>query len=79
LTLARDPKWDTGKVKDISPGSGWSSPGDLAAVGDTLYFRASDGATGYELWKSDGTQAGTVQVIDLSPGSPAGLDRIFKW
>ncbi len=34
----------------------------------TLYFQASDGTNGSELWKSDGTSAGTVQVRDLLPG-----------
>ncbi len=33
----------------------------------TLYFLASDGTTGIELWKSDGTSAGTVLVRDVLP------------
>jgi trimeric autotransporter adhesin len=33
-----------------------------------LYFRASDGIHGYELWTSDGTEAGTVMVKDILPG-----------
>ena len=37
----------------------------LAVVGSTLYFRASDGVNGYELWKSDGTEAGTAMVKDI--------------
>ena len=40
-------------VKDISSGSGSSSPDYLTAVGNTLYFGANDG-NGDELWKSDG-------------------------
>jgi ELWxxDGT repeat protein len=43
----------------------------LADLGGTLLFRADDGATGAELWKSDGTAAGTVQVADLATGSAA--------
>ncbi len=35
----------------------------------TLYFRANDGANGTELWKSDGTSAGTVLVRNISPGA----------
>ena len=48
-------------VKDISPGPGRLSPqpGWLTAVGGTLYFHADDGIHGHELWKSDGTEAGT--------------------
>src|SRR5262249_30175752 len=38
-------------------------------VNGTLFFTADDsGATGRELWKSDGTAAGTVLVKDIRPG-----------
>src|SRR5262249_26341012 len=61
-------------VKDIRPGSAYgfplsSSPRDLTAVGDELFFSANDGISGRELWKSDGTAAGTVLVKDIRPGS----------
>src|SRR5580704_11931564 len=32
-------------------------------------FNADDGVDGVELWKSDGTAAGTVMVKDIDPGS----------
>src|SRR3954447_14515934 len=38
-------------------------------VNGTLYFTANDGSHGRELWKSDGTSAGTVLVKDINPGS----------
>ncbi|MBL4613528.1 MAG: DUF4347 domain-containing protein [Magnetovibrio sp.] len=57
----------TEMVKDINTGGG-SNPYNFAAVGSTLYFRASDGTNGYELWKSDGTVGGTVMVKDINPG-----------
>ncbi len=41
----------------------------LTDVNGTLFFRAADGESGYELWKSDGTTAGTVMVKDSTPGS----------
>lgn len=47
-----------------------SSPDNLIAIGNTLYFTANDGVHGNELWKSDGTAAGTVLVKDINPGSP---------
>ena len=40
----------------------------LTAVGNTLFFQAYDGVNGGELWKSDGTAAGTVLVKDIRPG-----------
>jgi ELWxxDGT repeat protein len=38
-----------------------------------LYFSADDGSSGYELWVSDGTAAGTVRLSDLNPGIPSSL------
>ena len=38
---------------------------DVVAVGNQVFFVASDGAHGYDLWVSDGTAAGTRRVIDL--------------
>jgi ELWxxDGT repeat protein len=42
-------------VADINPGSGWSNPGGLTTVGNTVVFFAYDDTNGYQLWKSDGT------------------------
>jgi ELWxxDGT repeat protein len=38
-------------------------------VNGTLFFAANDGLSGEELWKSDGTAAGTVLVRDINQGS----------
>ena len=62
-------------VKDIRPGSGSSDPLDLTNVNGTLFFRAWDSVNGTELWKSDGTEAGTVMVKDIRPGSGSSNPR----
>jgi ELWxxDGT repeat protein len=46
-----------------------SDPSNLTAIGNTVYFTADDGIHGTELWKSDGTAAGTVMVKDINPGA----------
>jgi ELWxxDGT repeat protein len=53
-------------VKDIDPDDGYySGPSGLTDVAGTLFFAADDGTHGQELWKSDGTKSGTVQVRDI--------------
>jgi ELWxxDGT repeat protein len=54
-------------VRDISP-SGASSPAELTPIGNTLFFTA-DGKGGRELWKTDGSQAGTMRVKNIRPGA----------
>src|SRR5439155_200257 len=60
-------------VKDINPGSGSSDPISLTNVNGTLFFAADDGSDGIELWKSDGTAAGTALVKDIGPGAGSSL------
>src|SRR5262245_15220552 len=67
-------------VADINPGSASANPGNLVAVGATIYFTASDTIHGQELWKSDSTAAGTMMVKDLNLGtgssSPGSLTNV---
>jgi ELWxxDGT repeat protein len=50
-----------------------SNPRDIVEVGSTAFFTANDGAHGAELWKSDGTQAGTALVKDIRPGAAGSI------
>jgi ELWxxDGT repeat protein len=59
------------QVKDINDG-GSSNVEHLTNVGGILYFSAA-GSGGRELWKSDGTEDGTVRVKNIRPG-PDGSD-----
>ena len=54
-------------VRDIRPASASSGLSNFVAVGGILFFTANDGSSGMELWKSDGTAAGTVIVRDINP------------
>ena len=78
-------------VKDINTVKGNSNPNDkgdaltrsaevekLYVVGKTLYFRASDGKRGVELWKSDGTERGTKLVKDINPAAPDPINTACK-
>ncbi len=56
-------------VKAINPGSEWSFLEDPVNFNGTLYFGADDGTNGNELWKSNGTEEGTVLTCDINPGS----------
>lgn len=78
----------TRMVKEIVPGSqgpfdDLDSSGDPTLTwahveaGGQIYFAANDGATGFELWRTDGTEAGTYLLKDILPGpvGPFGIHQ----
>jgi len=56
-----------------------SSPGGLGTVGNTTYFFATLPDTGTELWKTDGTAAGTLLVSDICPGQCSGVEQDYGY
>ncbi|MCA9095064.1 MAG: hypothetical protein KDA68_16375 [Planctomycetaceae bacterium] len=52
----------TSIVKDIYPGSSGSTPNSLTAISDGLLFFATDPLLGKQLFKTDGSDAGTLPI-----------------
>jgi ELWxxDGT repeat protein len=52
----------------------------ITAAGGAVWFSAVDAASGRELWRSDGSAAGTRRVVDLIPG-PTGANptELVAW
>lgn len=62
--------WTASLVSDIDRRSGAesSTPREFTRLGRSIYFSASSPSHGNELWRSDGTAAGTRLVKDIRPG-----------
>ncbi len=63
-------------VKDIVPtgtqpltGNASFRPASLVSLNGTVYYSAFDPRYGREVWKSNGTAAGTVLLKDIIPGT----------
>lgn len=63
-------------LKDINPnGNGFQNDqrsyvrlGNFKKFNNELYFFADNGTNGMEIWKTDGTTAGTIMLKDSNPG-----------
>ncbi len=55
-------------VEDLRVGSKGSTPENLTFVGNTLFFSATDGTVGRELWKLSPPYTDAVLVKDINPG-----------
>jgi ELWxxDGT repeat protein len=65
-----DPILNVEIVKDINQttrGTGFDE-WQWVVISDVIFFKASVDEYGWELWKSDGTEEGTVMVKDIRPG-----------
>lgn len=66
-------------VEDIAGGSASSFPSGLTAMAGELYFSASDGVSGTELWRYDPAASGGAgaaqQVADIRSGSGSASPR----
>ena len=67
------------QVKDINPSQPEVivyEPGlESEGVGSLFYFVANDGAHGSEVWRTDGTAAGTFLLKDVCPGACSPFPR----
>ena len=68
-------------VRDINPGPTGTLMSNFYATDTLVYFRASQPPYGSEVWRSDGTPAGTFMVEDLKTGfnesaNPAVFSRL---
>jgi len=70
----------TRMVRELQTGnenSKQSSPSQFVLAGNKVFFRAFSDATGWDLWVTDGTSAGT-RALDLNPGRPDSyFDQVY--
>lgn len=77
-------------LRDINPGSASALFGNFTnnfnfdqltpinnGTANLLYFKANNGSIGRELWRTDGTTAGTILVADLDTDAGFGSDPEF--
>jgi len=68
-------------VANIGPGAqdkGGVEYASITTAGGVLYFTADEGVHGEELWRSDGTAAGTTIVADIVAGAGSSqIERLY--
>ena len=65
-------------VKDINSGAGNSiRSGEIMVYNNKLFFNANDGTNDFELWSSDGTEAGTQLFDDINTSSSSSPDSFI--
>lgn len=91
LVYAANPNSNTGNELYKTDGSGnvtlikdiattllaSSNPREITVLGNWIYFSADNGSTGRELWRSDGTNAGTQLIRDINTvGGGGGMPTL---
>ncbi|MBO6574061.1 MAG: T9SS type A sorting domain-containing protein [Rhodothermales bacterium] len=56
------------RQSELGVNARWEDIGDFVVGSEEVFFLAQDLSTGWELFRTDGTAAGTVLVKDLAPG-----------
>jgi trimeric autotransporter adhesin len=67
LTANVDESWTTAMVADINPLVAGSTPANLTAMGGNLYFTATDGVNGSQIWKA---------TLNGNPDDPTGTPLV---
>ncbi|MFK8058917.1 MAG: T9SS type A sorting domain-containing protein [Polaribacter sp.] len=66
-------------VADINKGNGGSTPKQKVLFNGFAYFPANDGVRGSELWRTDGTEAGTTFFKEFETGLENGLTNLIAF
>lgn len=69
---------NSGFLKNIFLISNGSYPAEFTVLGTNCFFSATDDDNGRELWKTDGTAAGTVLYLDMNTGAPSSNPDLFN-
>ncbi|MCA8963229.1 MAG: hypothetical protein KDC48_00005, partial [Planctomycetes bacterium] len=69
----------TRSLGDLRPGANGSTPMHFAGYPGNVVFQATDGVTGYELFHTDGTAAGTGLLLAINPGSSSWPEEMFAF
>jgi len=66
-------------VKDINLSGGYNGISNLHVFNNELYFNANDASNNYEMWKTDGTEAGTLKVKEINNNGSSNVSnmRVF--
>jgi trimeric autotransporter adhesin len=66
------------RVKRLLP-NGLSGIKNMFSTDNYLYFSATNGVNGQELWRTNGTDTGTVMVLDLNVGAASSSPDNFTF